>query len=113
MATKTIAGHRTPGSSPDGNEQDATDLLENTLAQLEALTWTLHGEDIDWSSGEGPRHLANMHWLADDLTRRASELFQQSQTARLIAHNANNAHTAQPAHNTHTANTAHNANTAR
>jgi hypothetical protein len=52
MATKTIARPRTPVASED-NAQDPADLLENTLAQLEALLWVSHGEDIDWCSGEG------------------------------------------------------------
>ena len=81
MATQTIARPRTP-VSPDGNDQNPTDLLETTLAQLEALMWTCHGEDIDWCSGDGPRQLANVHWLAADLTRRAGELFQLSVKAR-------------------------------
>ena len=81
MATKTIARPRTP-VSPDGTDQNPTDLLEATLAQLEALMWTCHGEDIDWRSGDGPRQLANVHWLAADLTRRAGELFQLSEKAR-------------------------------
>ena len=81
MATKTIARPRTP-VSPNGTDQDPTDLLEATLAQLEALMWTCHGEDIDWRTGDGPRQLANLHWLASDLTRRASELFQLSAMAR-------------------------------
>ncbi|MBJ2155101.1 hypothetical protein [Variovorax sp. IB41] len=77
MATKTIARPRTP-VPPD---QDPTDLLEATLAQLEALMWTCHGEDIDWSGGDGPTQLANLHWLASDLTRRAVALFQLSVAA--------------------------------
>jgi hypothetical protein len=81
MATKTIARPRTP-VSPAGPDQDPTDLLETTLAQLEALMWTCHGEDIDWRTGDGPRQLANLHWLAADLTRRAVEFFQLSMKAR-------------------------------
>jgi hypothetical protein len=81
MATKTIARPRTP-VPPAGNDQDPRDLLEGTLAQLEALMWTCHGEDIDWCSGDGPRQLANLHWLASDLTHRAVELFQMSEKAR-------------------------------
>jgi hypothetical protein len=77
MATKTIAGHPTP-LSPD---QDPTDLLEATLAQLEALMWTCHGEDIDWRTDDGSRQLANLHWLAYDMTRKAGEYFQLSTKA--------------------------------
>jgi len=81
MATKTIARLTAPVASED-NAQDAADLLENTLAQLEALLWVCHGEDIDWCSGDGPRQLNNLLWLAAELARRAGELFQASEKAR-------------------------------
>ena len=81
MATKTIARPRTP-VSPDGNAQDPSDLLENTLSQLEALLWVCHGEDIDWFSGDGPRQLDNLLWLAAELARKAGELFQLNEKAR-------------------------------
>ena len=81
MATKTIARPRTP-VSPDGNAQGPADLLENTLTQLESLLWVCHGEDIDWVTGEGPRHLDNVFWIAADLASKAVELFQLSETAR-------------------------------
>jgi hypothetical protein len=81
MATKTIARPRTP-VSPDGTAQDPTDLLEDTLAQLEALLWVCHGEDTDWCSGDGPRQLDNLLWLAAKLAREAGALFQLSEKAR-------------------------------
>ncbi|KQW56595.1 hypothetical protein [Variovorax sp. Root411] len=82
MATKTIARPRTP-VSPDGNaHQEPADHLENTLAQLEALLWVCHGEDIDWCSGDGPRQLDNLLWLAAELARKAGELFQENEKAR-------------------------------
>ncbi|MEZ2298281.1 hypothetical protein [Variovorax sp. RCC_210] len=84
MATKTIARPRTP-VSPEANAQDTqhpADLLENTLSQLEALLWVCHGEDVDWCSGEGPRQLDNLLWLAADMARRAGELFQLNEKAR-------------------------------
>jgi hypothetical protein len=84
MATKTIARPRTP-VTPEGNAQDPADLLENTLSQLEALLWVCHGEDIDWRTGDGPRHLDNVLWLAADLARKAGELFQASEKARMGA----------------------------
>ncbi|MFM9925048.1 hypothetical protein VLK31_18795 [Variovorax sp. H27-G14] len=89
MATKTIAGApaspTSPPTSADGTTPDATDLLENTLSQLEALLWVCHGEDIDWCSGEGPRQLDNLLWLAAELARKAGELFQLSEKARAKA----------------------------
>jgi hypothetical protein len=77
MATKTIARPTTPVASED-SAQDPADLLENTLSQLEALLWLCHGEHIDWCSGDGPRQLDNVFWLAADLSRKAGELFQAS-----------------------------------
>ena len=81
MATKTIARRRTPVASED-NAQDPVDRLENTLSQLEALLWICHGEEINWCSGDGPRQLDNLLWLAADLARKAGELFQLSEKAR-------------------------------
>ena len=83
MATKTIARPRTP-VLPAGRDQaqDPTDLLENTLTQLESLLWVCHGEDIDWCSGDGPRHLDNALWLAAELASKAGELLQLSEKAR-------------------------------
>jgi len=85
MATKTIARPTTPVASEDNNAQDPADLLENTLTQLEALLWVCHGEDIDWCSGDGPRQLDNLLWLAAELARKAGELFQMSEKARCEA----------------------------
>ena len=81
MATKTIARPPTPGASED-NAQDPADLLENALSQLEALLWVCHGEDTDWCSGDGPRQLNNLLWLAAELAREAGQLFQMSEKAR-------------------------------
>ncbi|OJZ04593.1 MAG: hypothetical protein BGP22_14235 [Variovorax sp. 67-131] len=81
MASKTIARPRTPVASED-NAHDPADLLENTLTQLEALLWLCHGEHIDWCSGDGPRQLDNVLWLAADLARKAGQLFQMSERAR-------------------------------
>ncbi|QRF58612.1 hypothetical protein [Variovorax paradoxus] len=81
MATKTIARRRTPVASGD-NAQGPADLLENTLSQLEALLWVCHGKDIDWCSGDGPRQLDNLLWLAAGLAREAGELYQMSEMTR-------------------------------
>ena len=85
MATKTIARPRTPVSPAGNAHEDPANLLENTLAQLEALLWVCHGEDIDWCSGDGPRQLDNLLWLAAELARKAGALFQLSEKARRAA----------------------------
>ena len=81
MASKTIARPTTPVAFED-NAKDPADLLENTLTQLEALLWVCHGEEIDWCSGDGPRRLDNLLWLAAELASKAGELFQMSEKAR-------------------------------
>ncbi|WP_395319893.1 hypothetical protein [Variovorax sp. UC74_104] len=82
MATKTIARPTTPVASAETAQQDPADLLENILTQLEALLWVCHGEEIDWCSGDGPRQLNNLLWLAAEMARKAGELFQMSEKAR-------------------------------
>jgi len=82
MATKTIARPTTPVASEETAQQDPADLLENTLTQLEALLWVCHGEEIDWCSGDGPRQLNNLLWLAAEMARKAGELFQVNEKAR-------------------------------
>ena len=46
MATKTIARPRTPVSPAGNAHEDPANLLENTLAQLEALLWVLDSADL-------------------------------------------------------------------
>jgi hypothetical protein len=82
MATKTIAGRRTPGSSSDGNAQDPTDALENKLAQLKSMTWVCYGGVADWFDGKGPQHLDNVLGALAEMAEDAEELFQLSEKAR-------------------------------
>ncbi|MDM0006030.1 hypothetical protein QTI51_11720 [Variovorax sp. J22G73] len=67
-AAATDAGHAGPG---------AADLLENKLEQLRSLLWCCRGEGIEWTGANGPTHLENMLWIASDLVREASELFER------------------------------------
>lgn len=67
-----------PAASPtitDG--PSAADLLENRLEQLKSLLWCCYSEGIDWSRGDGPKHLENVIWLAADMVDQAAELHQR------------------------------------
>ncbi|WP_256219980.1 MULTISPECIES: hypothetical protein [unclassified Variovorax] len=53
------------------------DLLESNLEQLRSLLWCCYGEGIEWTTGDGPKHLENVLWIAAELAREAAELFQE------------------------------------
>lgn len=90
MAKRIMAGRPTPASRGNSTSTaptttdgpSAADLLENRLEQLKSLLWCCHGEGIDWSSGEGPRHLENVIWLAADMVDQAAELHQRCLSER-------------------------------
>ncbi|MCR6480524.1 hypothetical protein NU688_30525 [Variovorax sp. ZS18.2.2] len=89
MAKRIMAGRPMPASrgkstgapiATDG--PSAADLLENRLEQLKSLLWCCHGEGIDWSGGDGPKHLENVMWLAADMVDQAAELHQRCLSER-------------------------------
>lgn len=80
MAERTIAPPYGPAPSnapamPDG--PGASDLLENTLAQLTSFLWACHGDGTRWREHESKEHLDNVLWLAWELAQKAQTLFQQ------------------------------------
>lgn len=96
MAKQIIAGRSTPkspsrrsgarssstttsGAPPSprtGN--DARDLLEEKLTQLNSLLWCAYGDGNGWFEEAGEMHRGNMMWIAADLARAADELLQAS-----------------------------------
>ncbi|MDQ0607576.1 hypothetical protein QFZ83_001747 [Variovorax sp. W1I1] len=91
MAKRIMAGPPAPaprdksttGTAPtitDG--PSAADLLENRLEQLKSLLWCCYSEGIDWSRGDGPKHLENVIWLAADMVDQAAELHQRCLSER-------------------------------
>lgn len=74
-AAPTAAATDAAEPSPAG--PGAADLLENKLEQLRSLLWCCRGEGIEWTGGDGTAHLENMLWIASDLVRDASELFER------------------------------------
>ncbi|MGJ7605615.1 hypothetical protein ACSFA7_14845 [Variovorax sp. LT1R20] len=69
-----------PPSTPTGNE--ARDLLEEKLTQLNSLLWCAYGDGNGWFEEAGEMHRGNMMWIAADLARAADELLQASVRGR-------------------------------
>lgn len=82
MARRIMARRRTPASrnatAPSYTSPKPEDLLENKLEQLTSLLWCSHGGGTRWCEDAGGTHLNNVIWLAYELAREASDLYQQS-----------------------------------
>lgn len=86
MAKQIITGRSTPKSScctrgstparPTGD--DAWDLLENKLTQLNSLLYCCYGNGNGWFEEAGETHRGNMLWIAADMAREAEMLLQES-----------------------------------
>ncbi|MDP9908888.1 hypothetical protein J2W27_000981 [Variovorax boronicumulans] len=66
----------TPSSTPTG--EDARDLLEIKLAQLNSLLWCCYGDGNGWFEEAGEKHRDHMLWIAADLAREAERLLGES-----------------------------------
>jgi hypothetical protein len=70
---------RTRGSMPaTPTGDDARDLLEIKLAQLNSLLWCCYGDGNGWFEEAGEKHRDHMLWIAADLAREAEMLLQES-----------------------------------
>jgi hypothetical protein len=70
---------RTRGSTPaTPTGDDARDLLEIKLAQLNSLLWCCYGDGNGWFEEAGEKHRDHMLWIAADLAREAEMLLQES-----------------------------------
>lgn len=86
MAKRIMAGRSTPqsprcgcGSTPSNpTGDDARDLLETKLAQLNSLLWCWHGDGNGWFEEAGEKHRDHMLWIAADLAREAERLLEES-----------------------------------
>jgi len=90
MAKRIMAGRSTPQSprrttsgptvptpatlAPD----EARDLLEIKLAQLNSLLWCCYGDGNGWFEEAGEKHRDYMLWIAADLAREAELLLEVS-----------------------------------
>ncbi|WP_418125345.1 hypothetical protein [Variovorax sp. 160MFSha2.1] len=96
MATRIMAGRPTPKSSrrssnssttrgtttkptaPTPTPDEARELLEIKLAQLNSLLWCCYGDGNGWFEEAGEKHRDNMLWIAADLAMEAEMLLQVS-----------------------------------
>jgi len=76
MADEIIAGQNTPTSVDATSAQDAKDILENKLTQLQSLLSCCYGECSDWFDAIGVVHRDNIMWIAADLAGSAIQLFE-------------------------------------
>lgn len=73
------SSRRTRGAAsitPTG--EDARDLLEIKLAQLNSLLWCCYGDGNGWFEEAGEKHRDHMLWIAADLAREAERLLGES-----------------------------------
>ncbi|MBB4220727.1 hypothetical protein [Variovorax guangxiensis] len=92
MAERIMAGRPTPKSSrrrsgsstttkptaPTPTPDEARELLEIKLAQLNSLLWCCYGDGNGWFEEAGEKHRDNMLWIASDLAREAEMLLEVS-----------------------------------
>lgn len=57
---------------------EARDLLEIKLAQLNSLLWCCYGDGNGWFEEAGEKHRDYMLWIAADLAREAEMLLEVS-----------------------------------
>ena len=76
MADEIIAGQNTPTSADATSAQDAKDILENKLTQLQSLLHCCYGEEQQLFEAIGAEHRGNIMWIAADLASEASSLYQ-------------------------------------
>jgi hypothetical protein len=77
MADRIIAGQNSPTSHDAINEQDASDILENKLTQLQSLLHCCYGDEHELFEAIGARHRGNLMWLGADLADDIGRLTQQ------------------------------------
>jgi len=77
MADRIIAGQHTRASDDATHQQDASDILENKLTQLQSLLSCCYGDGCEWFDAIGAGHRDNIMWVATDLATDAARLLQQ------------------------------------
>ena len=77
MADRIIAGQTMPSSDHAIHQQDAADVLENKLSQLQSLLSCCYGDGGEWFEVIGARHRDNIMWIAADLATEVGRLSQE------------------------------------
>lgn len=78
MADRIIAGQHTPASDDVTQQQDASDILENKLSQLQSLLSCCYGDGSEWFEAIGAKHRDTIVWIASDLAMDAAKLLQKA-----------------------------------
>lgn len=71
-------GTTTKPTAPTPTPDEARELLEIKLAQLNSLLWCCYGDGNGWFEEAGEKHRDNMLWIAADLAREAEMLLEAS-----------------------------------
>jgi len=76
--SNTTHGTTTKPTAPTPTPDEARELLEIKLAQLNSLLWCCYGDGNGWFEEAGEKHRDNMLWIAADLAREAEMLLELS-----------------------------------
>ena len=76
--SSTTRGTTTKPTAPTPTPDEARELLEIKLAQLNSLLWCCYGDGNGWFEEAGEKHRDNMLWIAADLAREAEMLLEVS-----------------------------------
>jgi hypothetical protein len=74
----TTRGTTTKPTAPTPTPDEARELLEIKLAQLNSLLWCCYGDGNGWFEEAGEKHRDHMLWIAADLAREAEMLLEVS-----------------------------------
>jgi hypothetical protein len=74
----TTRGATAKPTAPTPTPDEARELLEIKLAQLNSLLWCCYGDGNGWFEEAGEKHRDNMLWIAADLAREAEMLLEVS-----------------------------------
>lgn len=77
-SSSTTRGTTTKPTAPTSTPDEARELLEIKLAQLNLLLWCCYGDGNGWFEEAGEKHRDNMLWIAADLAREAEMLLEAS-----------------------------------
>ena len=77
-SSTTTRGTTTKPTAPTPTPDEARELLEIKLAQLNSLLWCCYGDGNGWFEEAGEKHRDHMLWIAADLAREAEMLLEVS-----------------------------------
>ena len=73
-SSRRTRGTMNPTATTTPTADEARDLLEIKLAQLNSLLWCCYGDGNGWFEEAGEKHRDHMLWIAADLAREAESV---------------------------------------